>query len=186
MKPIILTVCAWICLSATQAIGADNLVENPDLACDTNGWKTVSHKSGERDKHADFITYVADQGANGTKGCLKMTTQIEEGISFPSASGVYTNISKVLGSAESPAHLKVTFYAKAADQSTGYLHVGRLWGGGKKCIFPLSSEWEKFEAEISSPYDTDAILFCPSDKSGKEAINGEVLLDEVVVEDLGQ
>jgi hypothetical protein len=115
-----------------------------------------------------------------------MTPQIEEGISMPHLTGVYAKIRKVSGSVDSPAHLKVTFYAKAADQNTGYLRVGRLAGGGNKCVFPLSSDWEKFEADISAPHDMDAILFCPSDKSGNKAIDLEVLLDEVVVEDIGQ
>ncbi|MCX6972614.1 MAG: hypothetical protein NTV93_21025 [Verrucomicrobia bacterium] len=178
------------CLMTIPVIGADNLVKNPDLSADTTGWQTscftATGEEAKRDKGADFISHVATDGAGGSKGCIKITTKLEEGGGkTPHNTGGWALIEKVPGSPETPCHLKVLFYAKSGDGTTGYLYVGRVNGGGNKHILPISSEWQKFEVEISAPYPTSGIIFCPTDKKGKDAIDGEVLLDEVTVEDLG-
>ena len=192
MKMNTTTIAAFvvICMSTTSAISAENLVKNPELSSDTAGWETMcmprTDGTSVRNKEANFISHVADQGAAGTQGCLKVSTKLEEGtLNTTNNTGVCASIVKVSGSDETPARVKVTFYAKSADHTTEYLYVGRVFGGGNKHVLLITSDWQKFEVEISAPYPISSIIFCPTNKIGKDAVNGEVLLDEVTVEDLG-
>ncbi|MEI6492571.1 MAG: hypothetical protein WCO94_08480 [Verrucomicrobiota bacterium] len=192
MKIYITIVAAFAatCVAITQATGSENLVKNPDLSSDTAGWETMcmprTDGASVRNKEANFISHVADQGAAGTQGCLKVSTKLEEGtLNTTNNTGACASIVKVSGSDETPARVKVTFYAKSADHTTEYLYIGRVGGGGNKHALPITSDWQKFEVEISAPYPISGIIFCPTNKIGKDAVNGEVLLDEVAVEDLG-
>ena len=191
MKPTILTVFAVMCLANAQALCGDNLVKNPDLASDTSGWGTIRMEridgSSKRINNANFISHVSDDGAAGTTGCLKISTKFEEGGEvFLKDNGVFVQIPRVSGSEDAPAILKVTFYAKAGNEATSYLYVGRLYGGGNKHKLPISSDWQRFEVEISAPHDTSGIIFCPTNEKGTQPVEGEVLLDEVTVENVGK
>jgi hypothetical protein len=189
MKSSILTVFAVMCLANAQAICGDNLVKNPELASDTSGWETIRMERGngssKRIKDANFISHVTDDGAAGTTGCLKISTKFEGGDPvFLKDTGVFVQIPRVSGSEDAPAILKVAFYAKAGNDATSYLYVGRLYGGGNKHKLPLTSDWQRFEVEVSAPHDTSGIIFCPTNEKGSQAVEGEVLLDEVTVENV--
>jgi hypothetical protein len=179
---------AATCLSASHAIAGENLVKNPDLSYSTENWETLyftgTGKEAKPNKEVEFISHVADDGVGDSKGCLKITTKLDAGMAAtPHNTGACAAISKVPGNAETPARLKLTFHAKGGQQGAWSLYVGRANGGGNKQVFPLNTDWEQFEMELTVPHDTSMIIFCPTDEKGVP-VDGEVLIDEVTVEDI--
>lgn len=191
MCMIVAVVAATLVLAGPTR--AENLAKNGSLDTDATGWGTRREKiavvDGKQtktiDEEAKFISYLADDGANGTKGCLKIDMVVAEGYSkHPSECGAYASIRKIPGSAEAPARVKVTFYARCPDQSVAFLRVGRLGAGGSNKILPLTGEWQRFEYVMSAPYNMNGILFSPTEKYGTTIVSGPVLIDEVTVEDV--
>jgi hypothetical protein len=199
MKQNSLLIAATVAASLLilKPASADNLATNGIIATDATGWGTRLIKlpgtdgatTKEIDKLADkdqrFITFVPDDGANGSKGCLKIDMEVNDDYSkHPSEVGIYARIQNIPGSEESPARAKVAFFAKSPDSSVAFLRVGRLGAGAGFKIVPLTSDWEKIEVAFGAPHPIQGILFSPSDKHGNKIVPGAVLIDEVVVEDV--
>jgi len=177
----------------TSSARADNLAKNGSLATDATAWGTRREKIGvvdgqhskTIDEEANFTSHLADDGANGTKGCLKISFVVNEDYTkHPSECGAYASIRRIPGSAEAPARAKITFYARCPDKSVAFLRVGRLGAGGDQKVLPLTEEWQKFEFVMSAPYNINGILFSPTDKYRAMIVSGPVLIDEVTVEDV--
>lgn len=189
MKKSIAVVAALV---AANVVSAQNLVKNSSLAANADGWKTVCMRTSvvdgktvkNPDKEANFIGYVADDGAAGTKGCLKVAIKITDNLfKYPTHVGVFPVLSSTIkGSKESPARVKVSFYAKSLEPTPGCLHIGREIGGSNRRILALTAEWQKFEVELTSEFSVNHILFTPTNKKGNEVVADAVLLDEVSIE----
>jgi len=196
-NPLLIAATIAASLFILQTASADNLATNGNLSTDATGWGTRLIKlpgtdgatTKEIDKLADkdqrFITYVPDDGAEGSKGCLKFDMEVDEDYStHPSEVGIYARIQKIPGSEESPARVKVIFFAKSPDSAVAFLRVGRQGADSGFKLVPLTPDWEKFEVAVRSPHPIQGVLFSPSDKYGNKIVPGPVLIDEVVVEDV--
>jgi hypothetical protein len=196
MKKTIVTSFVAANLLFVTLANADNLASNGSLDTDTQGWGTrllkllTDDPKGPKDvdkeaaKEGRFMTYDGVDGANGTKGCLKIDMEVVEGYSkHPSEVGIFARIQKVPGSEGAPARVKVSFFAKSPDDVVRFVRVGRLGSGGGNNVFPVTSEWQKFEFVLSAINPIDGVLFSPSNKYGNTIVPGPLLIDEVTVED---
>jgi hypothetical protein len=196
-NPLLLAGTIAASLFILQTAIADNLATNGNISTDATGWgtrliklpgtdgATTKEIDNLADKDQRFITYVPDDGAEGSKGCLKIDMEVNDDYStHPSEVGIYARIQKIPGSEASPARAKVTFFAKSPDSAVAFLRVGRLGAGAGSKIVPLTPDWEKFEVAFGAPHPIGGVLFSPSDKHGNKIVPGPVLIDEVVVEDV--
>jgi hypothetical protein len=144
-------------------------------------WNTTESSDGTSD--GVLIEHVADEGADGSKGCLRI--KIPEGVAsenHPIRAGAALKIPSLPGSEEMPALVRIVLFARIeGDDGAPFLRIGRAGGAGTSSQIELSSEWEIYEVEISSPFPLHTLLFTPTDKSGTKISESPVLIDQVTV-----
>lgn len=160
-----------------------------DFEQDTADWISWNTSNGDGGAEAaQFISHLSDEGADKTKGCLKIQIPAErsEGI-HPIRLGAAVKIPGIPGSEEAPARVRIVFSAKTnGSDGPVFLRVGRAGGGGELSKTELSSDWQQYEVQVSSPHPLHTLLFTPTDKDGARVSESPVLVDQVEVTEVSE
>lgn len=158
-----------------------------DFEQDTTEWVSWNKSEGKTGADAgQFISHSNDEGAGETKGCLQIQipAELSEGI-HPILLGAAAKIPKILGSEDAPARVRIVLSAKTkGSDGPVFLRIGRAGGGGEFSKIELSSDWQQYEAELSSPLPLHTLLFTPTDKEGVRISESPVLIDQVKVDEV--
>jgi hypothetical protein len=176
-----------VCCLTVTAQEAKNLVVNGALAKDISGWtgRKLPAETNKPTAAPEYIAHVADDGANETKGCIKISVSLE-GVAKNARSwttGVFTQMTEKL---KGLGTYKITFWAKSIDGSSSIM-IGRPSGGGHLAKpVAITDKWAKYEATLTlMKWDTKLLMFAPVDSKRVNVVEaGTFLLDEVSVEEV--
>jgi hypothetical protein len=177
-----------------------NHILNGDFENDLAGWNAFDFVEGDDGKPANATTNDAvlkrvtpadgeDMTADGSKGALRVTIEGFEGRNTTKADGAEADMMPPLDKGQV---YRVAFDARSISGARN-LKVTRKWGGGKteKGGVELTSDWQRYELDVSLAYRSPSLMFSLTDRDLKPRGNqrlgeGVFLIDNVTVTHVGE
>lgn len=124
-----------------------------------------------------FISYLESEGADESKGCLKINiSDLDKVASLSSWNiGVGLDLKKSFPKGK----VAVTFMAKSISGSKK-ISITRAFGGGSKETVLLTDKWQKYSVELKNKIPMAMVIFTTLGPNNKAAV-GEFLLDNISI-----
>jgi hypothetical protein len=169
-----------ICMVWSSLVWGGTYIKNGSFETGIESW--ASKIEGKTVSSPGFVTHVADDGAENTRGCLKAVINIPDDASWYShSSGVVCSMSSI----PADTTVRIHFYAKRKPGSSPILSIARTFGGAFETV-ELSKRWKKYSVDMTVPVETGSLIFSlvedQNRKKSQKLVEGEFFLDELRLE----